>query len=409
MYIIFGNLAAEAMQFGVAMQGLIQPTCTEGQECFSRVKVLGWAVGLVTPCAVITATITRKWFVGVNHLLAVAKVMFLAEAAIVGTAYGTRNGNTCRSVSWDTKGEKTTSAGDIMLALLLVMYAYTGFGQPFYALAKVRRLREVFASSVANAMLSIMPLVIIGYMCAISYRNSGSLPKNIAVAIFGLLAPVDSFGAILSIFILGSILAQTFTSFRFIQEIAKEGILPSPWYSRFFAPGKRSLLSRPRVLRRQNRPGEETYESTLVIATFLYWVPIVVLLVLFGMAEEPSLSYTLLRSFSVTAILGLAPFAGLLYLRVDSSVVGINRNWKSQVQWHPWLNPIPACVATLASGLLIFGAFATPAQITEDNPLPYWAVPLLGLGVPILGVVWWTVLRFVQWRGDGARSSRIMM
>ncbi|KAK0747094.1 amino acid/polyamine transporter I [Schizothecium vesticola] len=375
-YIIFGNLAAEAMQFG-------------GQECFSRVKVLvkvlvkvfGWAVGVVTLCAVITATTTRKWFLGVNNLLAVAKIIFLVTTAIVGIACGTRNGNTCRNISWYIKGDKTTSVGDIVPALFLVMYAYTGFDQPFYALAEVRRQRRVFASSVAAAMLYlliILPLVNIGYMCAITYENNGTLPKNIAVAIFSLLAPGDSLAAeravsaILATFILGSIMAQTFTSSKVIQEIAKEGILP---YSKFFATGKRSLLSRLRALWRRNRPVEETSkrtERTPVAATFLYWVPTVVLLVLVGMIEKPSVSYkllVLLRTFSVTAILGLATCAGLLYLKVDSWVVGIGgRNWKSHVQWHPWLNPIPVCVATLALGFLIFWRVRHPGTSYRGQP-----------------------------------------
>ena len=78
----------------------------------------------------------------------------------------------------DTKGDKTTSAADIVLALFLVKCVYTGFDQPFYALAEVRRLRRVFASSVVAAMLYlliILPLINIGYMCAIPYENSVSL------------------------------------------------------------------------------------------------------------------------------------------------------------------------------------------------------------------------------------------
>ena len=83
----------------------------------------------------------------------------------------------------DTKGDKTTSAADIVLALFLVMYAYTGFDQPFYVLTEVRRPHKVLASSFTTAMLClliILPLVNVGYMCAVPYENSGSLPKKSA-------------------------------------------------------------------------------------------------------------------------------------------------------------------------------------------------------------------------------------
>ncbi|KAK4165507.1 amino acid permease-domain-containing protein, partial [Cladorrhinum sp. PSN259] len=384
-HITFGSLGAEAIQFGVSMQTLIDPSCTEDGQCFSKYKVVGWGLGAVTLCALLSFQHRRVW-IQVSNQFALFKVLFLVITAIMGIAYGSAHGNQCH-VSFEAKGGNGTTAGDISLAVLLAMYAYSGFEQPFYALESIRHPQK-FATSMITAMLILLvlfPLVNLGYMCAVP-NFEGASDRNVATAIYRVFRPDSQVAervtsALLAFFILGSILAQTFTSAGVISEIGREGILP--------------------------------FSKTLpvpIAATFLFWVFSILWVSLFGyLVAKPSLSYvylTVIRTVSITGILGLLLTAGLAYDKVGVYLGKVSPKFLQRIRWQSvnikttwktWLEPLPTFSAALTLAFVIIAAFIAPHETHEGAPLPYWVVPLVAYSGLLLGVTWWLALLFIQW------------
>jgi amino acid transporter len=427
LFITFGNLAGNAIQFGVFMMTAINPGCPETDSCFKKAHVIGWAVSILTICALINI-FTRKFAIGLNNILAILKILLIVVMAFLGIIYGSVHGDNCRQISWQNYGD-SGRFGDIVLALFYAMYPYTGYEQPFYVLAEVSRPNQYFAKATTFAMLTalvLFPLVNVSYLCMTPYSGNSSLPNNMAIAFFERLTetsgtsdgssettgPVQGAAALLGIFIFGNLLAQTFTASRVKQEIAKEGILP---WSLFFATGSDTLFARLSSCSR-SRPYQPAVsdidghlEQTPIAATVLHWAFEVILVLVVGISLPPAQAYnflTYLYTFTIVGVLGLLTVGGLLYLKLDSLLAGENgRNWKAKVAWKPWLDPLPAVLATAALGLLLFSAFTQPS-VSQKNSLPWWVGPTVGWSIGTFGVLWWLGLQFVQWKGRWKLETR---
>src|SRR5438045_755406 len=72
-FIVFGNLAGNAIQFGVFMQAAINPGCTEENPCFNKAGAIGWAIFVLTLSALINIA-TRRLAIGLNNAFAIIKV-----------------------------------------------------------------------------------------------------------------------------------------------------------------------------------------------------------------------------------------------------------------------------------------------------------------------------------------------
>ncbi|KAH8691770.1 amino acid permease-domain-containing protein [Phaeosphaeriaceae sp. PMI808] len=415
LFIVFGHLAGNAIQFGMLMQAAISPHCNEDDACFNKLAVLGWAIAVLTLCAFVNIA-TRRLAIALNNAFAVAKVLFVAIIAFTGIIYGTIKGDGCRNISWKNKGAGG-DFGDIVLALFYAMYPYTGYEQPFYVLAEVKRPRKIFAKSVIWAMLGVMvlfPLTNVGYLCAIPYTDNASLKDvdNMALALIQRIArdrgeahdgmaSKRAGSVIQALFIFGNIMAQTFTASRVKQEIAKEYILP---WSLQLASSNDSLLSRLNSKNRQPAINDINHhlEQVPIAATFLHWIFEVLLVLLFSIRIKPSTQYRLLTYcyvFSIIGVLGFFTVLGLLSLKLDSLIRGpAGRRWSEKVAWRPYLDPLPTLVACAALGFIIFATFA-PAILRPGEELPYWGKPVIGWVVLLLGVMWWLGLVFVQWKG----------
>jgi amino acid transporter len=410
IFIVFGHLAANAIQFGIFMVTLTHPQCREGEPCFSKGAVIGWALGVVTLCSFINIS-TRRLAISLNNWFAVAKVLFVAVLAFMGIVYGSIHGDGCRQISWENKGQGG-SFGDIVLALVFAAYPYAGFEQPFYVLAEVRDPRRTFPRATICALsiaLVLFPLANLGYLCITPYTGNDDLPQNMVVAMFERLSGNDSgsdtkensvvrgVAAILALSAFANIMAQTFTGARVKQEIAKEGILP---YSLLFATGSDSLISK---LFRHREGGHAAYdidkhaEQVPIAATGLHLGFEVILILAVGIPLSPTDAYRLLSAikvFSVVGILGLLTVAGLLYLKVDSLLRDTaGRNWSGIVKFLPWLSPLHVLIATAGLTLIIFGPFVPPT-VSQGGSIPYFAGLVTAWAMTFASVGWWLWLKF---------------
>lgn len=339
------------------MTTAMDPDCKEGDACFKKASVLGWAVMVVTLCALINV-LTRQLAIGLNNFFAVAKVGLVATLALLGIIYGTIHGDGCRRITWEKHGDDGGTFGDIVLALVFASYPYGGFEQPFYVLAEVRDPRRTFPKATILAMVLavvLFPLANVGYLCMTPYTGRDSLPQNMVVAMFekvsGASSPssdgdqdraaVQAVAAILAVSAFANIMAQTYTGSRVKQEVGKEGILP---YSLLFATGSSSILSKLRApTARKDRPSVHSIdchpEQVPIAATFLHWVFEVIMILAVGIPLEPTPAYRLLTSIKVFTVMGILCFftvGGLLYLKVDSWTRGLRgKAWYANVKFFP--------------------------------------------------------------------------
>ncbi|KAK5652423.1 hypothetical protein OQA88_10465 [Cercophora sp. LCS_1] len=424
-FLVFGNLAGNAIQFGIYMQSVINPSCQD--QCVQNGPVVGWAIFVLTLCALLNIT-TRKFSIRLNNLFAVAKILVVFLMIWIGIGYGTKNGDGCKKIVWQSQGEGG-KVGDIILSLFYATYPYTGYEQPFYVLAEVRQPKRLFAKSVMWTMASLIvvyTLINTSYLCMNPYEGSLEDNKdystNAAINFFYKLSKdrsdahrervVQGISAMLAVFIFGNLLAQTYTASRVKQEIAKEGILPK---SLWFAASKNTLVAR---WFQSINP-----EQAPFAATALHWGVEVVLVLSVGLSLSPNKAYnflTYIYTFVIVGLLGFLTVCGLLYLKIDAwwrseprrvdAEMGpnqgkhIGRGWSVKREWKPWLDPLPCIFAVAVLGFLLFGAFTKPSGMKSDD-LEWWVMPLVGWLSLLVGVVWWLGLEVQQWRG-GYRIKR---
>ncbi|RYP20573.1 hypothetical protein DL765_002730 [Monosporascus sp. GIB2] len=383
-FLLFGNLAADALQFGIIMHAALHPDCAEGQSCYSKLEVLGWAVGTVTVCCALNV-FSRRLFLRLNSGLGIIKVLVVVAMALMGLIVGSYRG-TCRNITWQPK-EPSSNFGDIVLALVFSMYSYTSFDQPFYVLSEVRHPRKILVSSLFISMIILLvlfPIVNIAYFCIVAYDGT-PLPNNMAMALFTSI--YDETGArnaasvLVAACVFGSILAQTYTA------------------SRGFSPLGRHRKPAGTVVNVDDHP-----EQVPRAGTFLHWISTIVLILVGISANKPfhaSNGYillTFLSIFSLTILLGAFTVSGLVHLKITKGV-----RWalwdkvRDTSGWRSPLDPLPALFAAAALILLSVALFAQPSQLRLDDPLPYWVYPLLGWSPLLLGVLWWLGIRYWQW------------
>ena len=411
-------MAAEAVQFGIVMQSAVQPSCVEGQSCYSKGAVAGWAIGVVTVCSILNVS-SRRLSLNLNSAFGLFKTIFVVGTVVAGFAYNSRGGS-CRNITWQAK-EPGSNFGDTVLALVFSMYSYTAFDQPFYVLREVRHPRQIFVSSLVlsmGVMLVLFPLVNVAYYCVVPYDGSPP-PKNLVTALYTTIS--DWPGAervvigFVATFIAGSIVAQTYTASRVNVEIAKEGILPQSLYwastgSSFYFRGL-SRYWRGRLGDPAHLIDRELPEQVPLGGTILHWLSTVLLIVVGIVVGKASDGYTLLtflRVFPLAVLLGAFTLSGLAHLKIAPLLwlwqhkrppIAVPPGAKAWA-WRPPLDPLPTLAGAAALTFLSVAIFARPSQLRVDDPLPYWAYPLLGWSPVLLGVLWWLCLRYWEWKSQ---------
>ncbi|KAK0752742.1 hypothetical protein B0T18DRAFT_384927 [Schizothecium vesticola] len=254
-FILFGNLAGNTIQFGVYIQSVISPQCTENDACFGKAGVILWALGIICFCSFLNVT-TRQLFIKLNNIIGVLKFLFVLATALLSIIYGASHGDGCRtSLAWPNRGA----------------------GEPFYVLADVKRPRDTFAKYVMLAMASVLvvfPLANVGYHCVVAYNGPQSVPGSIALEFFAIIARYGDRGA------------DTTATSRGVSMMLVLG-----------APGGAYFA---------------TILYTISAALFIIVVGAST------KASTAFRILTYLRVFSMVVILGLFTVAGLAYLKIDS-------------------------------------------------------------------------------------------
>lgn len=412
LFILLGNLAGNAIQFGVYLLRIHDPHFDANSTEHSG-KAIGIAIAAVSACALLNI-FSRKGAIRINNCLAIAKVIMLIVIIILG-ANKRREMGTCSS-NFKVQGGKA-GFGDIATSMVYAIYPYGGFEQPFYVLSEVSRPRKKFPTAVIAAMVAILimyPLVHFSYFCVVDLDQFDGSADIFTVFIRtisnGDEKKVEAASAIIAIFIFGNLFVQTYTAARVKQEIAKEGILPfslflaaqnaSPWAwvkRRFRSTATQPTASQPTAV-----PMEHHEEEIPIVATLLHWTSYAVSFIAVSWLS-PNAAYkylSFLHSYVFVFLCGSLTGGGLLFLQLTSLInPNCGRKWARKVVWTTWLGPLPALVYFGTSVFLVFACFAPVHNFATVLTGKHWIATLVGLTSILWGVAWWLGLNLIQWMG----------
>lgn len=204
-----------------------------------------------------------------------------------------------------------------------------------YVLANVAYFSAISKSDLANSEVIV----------------AGLFFKNV----FGDSAGSRSLPAFVALSNLGNVLAVSFAHARVNQEFAKEGLLP---YSRFWAS-----------IKPFNAPAS---------ALFLHWLVTVIILV--APPAGPAYNFIVDLYTYPGAWINSFVAAGLIWLQYKKS-----ENWTSP--WHTYL-PI-TLFFFLVNAFLAIVPFIPPTGQTDPDGYPFFIFPVVGVGVLLLGIVYW--------------------
>lgn len=391
-----------------AVQFVLFAISTAGSISFSSYMILangsgdaaepwvirGVAISAITLVCLIHALTPRLgiWLsngLGAFKLVLLSLVVFTGFAALSGKMQGPspRNFSSFDGPDHpddldnvDGSSAQTTAAG-YALALLQVLYAYSGWENANYVLTEVRNAPKTLRRAAPIAITAVTVLYVlanIAYFAAMSKHEMRQSGVVVAARFFENVMGKTEFvtralPAFIGLSALGNVFAQSFAMPRVKQELAKEGILP---FSRFWASDWPF-----------NAPSG---------AILLHWL-VTVALILGSQVGSPTSSTSGASSLSqistvytfVTNVfiytgnwIKLFLALGLLYLNFTPS-----ERWAEQrttFRSSPLLT-----MFWIASLLFVLGA---PFINTSfQSVIPYYVVPTLGTSMLAIGVVYWLI------------------
>ncbi|KAL2212999.1 amino acid transporter [Sarocladium strictum] len=335
----------------------------------------GWvARGLGVVCvtfAVLLHSTFPKWGVRLFNVLGVFKVVILLVIIFAGFAALAGHRRVPDPKNFENsfaieEGEGYGGGGAYAYsnALLNVIYSYKGWENANYVVSELKNPRKTLAIATPIAIGGVTILYLlanVAYFAAIP--KSDLATSEVLVAglffrnVFGNSAGARSLPVFVCLSNLGNVLAVSFAHARLNQELAKEGMLP---FSRFWASNKPF-----------NAPAS---------ALFLHWLVTVIVL----LAPPAGPAYNFIVSLYTYPGVWINTFVtfGLIYLQWSK-----RENWTSQ--WHTYL-PI-SILYILANIFMIIVPFIPPEGSWNADGYPYYVFPIVGVGVLLLGVVYWGV------------------
>ncbi|OIW22503.1 amino acid transporter [Coniochaeta ligniaria NRRL 30616] len=335
----------------------------------------GWAArGIGVACvtfAVALHSVLPVWGLRLGNVLGVFKVVILliiifsGFAAIVGRRLVPDPHNFDNAFTIH-EGDGWGGGGAYAYAntLLNIMYSYKGWENANYVLGELqhpRRTLAIAAPLAVGGVTVLYVLVNVAYFAAIPMDDLAKSEVLVAGLyfrnVFGASAAARSLPACIALSDLGNVLAASFGQARVNQELAKEGLLP---FSQFWA---------------SNRPFDAPTASL-----FLHWLVTVIILV----APPAGSAYNFIVNLYTYPGAWVHAFvtAGLIYLHYKKS-----ENWSPQ--WHTYL-PV-AVIYLLLNAFLAIVPFIPPEGNWNADGYPYYVFPIVGLGVLLLGVLYWAL------------------
>ena len=380
----------------------------------SKADVIGLAIAALS-VAILLHICSRRGGIIINNLFTVIKVFILIAIIVMGfiKAGGHKLGGADKATeNFNPQASFRSSrrgVADYVDSFLYIIYAYSGFEQPFYVLSEVSRPRKVFPKYTLIAMAiatALFLLVNTAYLCAVPKEMQLGSTQDMATLFFSQMFGHEAAKRVMAGFIafsiFGNIVVMTFTAPRVKQEIAKEGVLP---FSLFFATGhttpwawlKAKWMSGRKYNPAHGQDVDDHLEQTPMAALCLHWISSIVLIAVTSMLE-PATSYSVLvslYSYVIVVLNGFIVSGGLLYLKLNKS-----RAWSSHAGFKPWINPFHAVTYFTVCGFLLFAACAKPSDGTPYSyalgHIQWFIVPTIGLSTLTWGLVWFLGLKLVM-------------
>lgn len=415
LYNLSGNAISFSLQFMTAT-GLHDPTSGQIPD---RGTAVGIAIATLT-FVVLLHTFSRRGGILVNNAFAVIKVALLLAIISLGIAKAAGRfpnspdqQSTSQIISKNfTQDVFTTKRGDAASwsnSLMLCMYSFSGFEQPFYILAETKRPRRHFPKYTVLAMAIAIVLFLavnISYLLVVD-RDAVLLDEtykhDLASLFFeGLFQGNNrraskAMAAFIALSIFGNLIVMTFTAARVKQEIAKEGILP---YSLFFATAYITPYGLWQKWKSRRELADHELEQAPTAAFLLHWITSVFLVLITIPIQDPRKAYSALvslYSYTIVTLLGCWVAFGLLMIKLRRS----KWHWQDRRRYRPWLSPAHAIIYFVATLFMLVAAFIPPDEQSPYHKnvsgFAWYIIPTIGLTAPFWGVLWYWGLLVYEW------------
>ncbi|KAL2197683.1 amino acid permease-domain-containing protein [Corynascus similis CBS 632.67] len=345
----------------------------------------GWVPRLIAvicmTLVVLLHAVVPKWGLRLTNALGIFKVLVLLLIVFSGFAAlaGYRlvpNPHNFDDFWAIEKGDGYGGGGAYAYAtaLLQVVYSYKGWENANYVMGELKNPQRTLKIAAPLAVIGITLLYVLANVAYFAAIPKAELAKSEVIVaglffrnMFGESAAARSLHVFVALSNIGNVLAVSFAHSRVNQELALEGALP---WSKFWSSTKPF--------------------NTPAASLFLHWIVTVIVLI----APPPGPAYNFIVNLYTYPGAWINAFVagGLIYLRLTHS-----ENWSS-----PWQTYLPVPVIFLCLNIfLVVTPFVPPNSDWNADGYPYYAFPLVGTGVLLLGGLYWLAwARFwPEWRG----------
>ncbi|KAI3322954.1 amino acid transporter [Xylariaceae sp. AK1471] len=370
LYVIHGLKNSQTTACGRLPSGRLLPSAPLSQEWISK------GISIITISVVcLVHAFFPKFGIWVSNGLGAFKIVILLVIVFAGFAALGGHLNTTKPdnfSSFDGFGDacpnapsdSNSSAANFAIALLQVLYSYTGWESANYVLSEVRHPQKTLKWAAPIASLVVTSLYIlanIAYFAASTKEQIAGSGVTVAASFFSNVFGSGVFvtrvlPAIIALSILGNIFSQTYCNSRVKQELAKEGALP---FSRFFA--------------------SDWPIKTPTGGFFLHWLFSVILIV----GPRTSDAYPFLTNLATytQTIVKILIGVGLVYL-----VLSPSSNWVAQrTSLHT--SPIATIAWVLSLLFILIAPFIPNDRVTPT--IPWYVFPTVGISVIALATAYW--------------------